>query len=401
MSASKGNKIQGFGAKQIPYYHEGLSNLKGNPLFIYDSVGLAVSITTFNASNSAALNLTDSTTNTTNVQNALTLIAKTTGAMGSNFGAGINFQAIGSNGTLRAAGKVASYRDGNDSSFGVNVNTGRNGSFNTKTQFPAGGGLITVPVSAANITAGVTFTEGYIIDNSTTHQLEWYNGTSRMPLYVYTTRGDMNVAGASAIPQRLALGTAAQRLASNGTDLIWRDTAAVISSVGNLSPLFTSLLSGGGITFTQSSVAAKTVFANTSSSSATPSFTANPSIGGNMDVLNYYSTSTTPAIAAGAGAGTTPTISITGTNEGGNILLTTGTLPTASAVIATITLSASYAFPHGMSVILYPGNALTAALSGTSMTFVSPGTSSWTMTSGTTQLVGATQYLWYYKVEGY
>lgn len=109
--------------------------------------------------------------------------------------------------------------------------------------------------------------------------------------------------------------------------------------------------------------------------------------------------SATPGIAAGAGAGGSPTIAIAGTNEGGIITLTTGTLPTTSAVIATIT--PTNAFPTNCSIVLTPANANTSTLSGASMVFVTEGTTSWTMTSGTVNLVAATAYKWHYQVIGY
>lgn len=109
--------------------------------------------------------------------------------------------------------------------------------------------------------------------------------------------------------------------------------------------------------------------------------------------------SPTPGIAAGAGAGTGPTLAIAGTNEGGIITLTTGTLPGASGIIATITLT--NAFPTNCAIALTAANALTAALSGTSMVFVTEGTGSWTFTSGTVALTAATAYKWHYQVIGY
>lgn len=109
--------------------------------------------------------------------------------------------------------------------------------------------------------------------------------------------------------------------------------------------------------------------------------------------------SPTPGIAAGTGAGTTPTIAIAGTNEGGIITLTTGTLPTASATIGTIT--PTNAFPNNCSIELTSANATTATLSGASMVFVTEGTGSWTFTSGTVALTAATAYKWHYQVIGY
>lgn len=49
------------------------------------------------------------------------------------------------------------------------------------------------------------------------------------------------------------------------------------------------------------------------------------------------SNQTVPAVAAGAGAGGTPTISVVGTGTSGVVTLTSGTAPTASATIFTLT----------------------------------------------------------------
>jgi len=46
---------------------------------------------------------------------------------------------------------------------------------------------------------------------------------------------------------------------------------------------------------------------------------------------------TVPTVTAGAGAGTSPTIAVVGTGLSGNVTLTTGTTPTASGVVFTLT----------------------------------------------------------------
>jgi hypothetical protein len=105
----------------------------------------------------------------------------------------------------------------------------------------------------------------------------------------------------------------------------------------------------------------------------------------------------TPGIAAGPGTGgTSPTI--VGANSGGVITVTTGATPT-SDIIATVTYL--YPFPNGSSVVLYPANAATASLNGTSMTYATPGTSKFTITAGSVALTGLTTYSWNYHVIGY
>ncbi len=122
---------------------------------------------------------------------------------------------------------------------------------------------------------------------------------------------------------------------------------------------------------------------------------------GAISPVNYYSTSATPAIVAGAGAGTSPTVSIVGTNSGGIITITTGTLPTLSAVAATITFSSSFAFPNGCAVVVSPHNANAAILSGAQMVYLIGATTNWTVNTGTTALTAITTYEFNYKVEGY
>lgn len=107
-----------------------------------------------------------------------------------------------------------------------------------------------------------------------------------------------------------------------------------------------------------------------------------------------------PTIAAGAGAGTTPTISITGIDECGFISITTGTLPTLSAIVATVTFSSAYgATPR--CVALTAANAITAALSGLGMVYIDQAgitTTTFDLTAGATALTAATAYKWYYTV---
>lgn len=109
-----------------------------------------------------------------------------------------------------------------------------------------------------------------------------------------------------------------------------------------------------------------------------------------------------PTIAAGTGAGTTPTVSISGNNNSGQITVTTGTLPSGSnAVVATITLST--AFPNAVnSVTITPANAAAAALSGSGSIFGSiSGASTFILNAGITSLVGGTTYKFNYSCGGW
>lgn len=121
-------------------------------------------------------------------------------------------------------------------------------------------------------------------------------------------------------------------------------------------------------------------------------------IQGDITSTHQYDNTSTPGIAAGTGAGTSPTVSVSGTDQSGVITVTTGTAPTLSAVVATITYASGYSFKNASYPILYPANAATALLSGTSMVFTTGSTSNFTITAGSIALSSATAYSWYYKV---
>jgi hypothetical protein len=108
---------------------------------------------------------------------------------------------------------------------------------------------------------------------------------------------------------------------------------------------------------------------------------------------------TAPGIAAGAGAGTGPTVSVSGTDQNGQISVLTGSSPTASAVVGTITFANAWGTTPR--VLLTPANAAAAALSGNAAVFVSsPGTTNFAVSVGSTQLGATTTYLWNYFVVG-
>lgn len=107
----------------------------------------------------------------------------------------------------------------------------------------------------------------------------------------------------------------------------------------------------------------------------------------------------TPGIAAGAGAGTGPTLAITGDNSAGVITLTTGTTPTAAAVIATISFSPPFAAtPRAISID--PGNAATAALTAAAAFELqsSRTATQFVLQANGTALTASTAYVWQYIV---
>lgn len=123
---------------------------------------------------------------------------------------------------------------------------------------------------------------------------------------------------------------------------------------------------------------------------------ANLGVDGFIDGITQIRTSGSGAsIAAGAGAGTGPSTSVTGGDAAGKIDITTGTSPSTSATVVTITFNAGYAVAP--TVILTPGNAAAAALTGATQVFISgTGTTNFVITSGSSALSASTQYIWYY-----
>ena len=110
-------------------------------------------------------------------------------------------------------------------------------------------------------------------------------------------------------------------------------------------------------------------------------------------------TSGAPTVAEGAGAGTGATVQLTGTDSAGVITVTTGTLPTAAATVVTVTFAS--AFDYAPAVVLSPGNAATALLSGGTMARAVASTTVITLTAGSTGLTGATTYVWQYVTVGW
>lgn len=124
----------------------------------------------------------------------------------------------------------------------------------------------------------------------------------------------------------------------------------------------------------------------------------------NHPITNAVATFNVPAIAAGTGAGTSPTVSITsgGTDVNGVVNVTAGVTPSTSATVATISFGTAFGTAP-KTVLLLPANQATALLSGATMVFVNPSnttTSQWVITSGTAALTATIIYSWYYQVLG-
>jgi hypothetical protein len=124
----------------------------------------------------------------------------------------------------------------------------------------------------------------------------------------------------------------------------------------------------------------------------------NSSTGSTFTATHFVGNSSTPGIAAGAGAGSSPTVTISGTDQSGLITVVTGTAPAGvNAVIATITYYITY--PSTTYVSLTPANATAALVSGATMVYTNGSATTFTINAGTTGLPTGT-YIWAYNVGG-
>lgn len=130
---------------------------------------------------------------------------------------------------------------------------------------------------------------------------------------------------------------------------------------------------------------------------AAPSRTLDVVGAGRMQQL-LGSSGSSPSNAADVGAGTSPTVTITGTDVAGKIVITAGTSPSASSAIIKLTFGTTY--PNAPYPMIIAGNTSAAALSGTASVYVTSNTTDFTISVGSTALVNATQYIWYYHIIG-
>jgi hypothetical protein len=107
--------------------------------------------------------------------------------------------------------------------------------------------------------------------------------------------------------------------------------------------------------------------------------------------------STGPSVASGLGAGTSPTLSLTGVDNSFSVNLTTGSTPSVSSTIFTITFQQTYSYTPR--VVFSPANSLSASLNSTSAVYVSSITSSgFILNSNSTALIPSTAYDWNFIV---
>lgn len=112
---------------------------------------------------------------------------------------------------------------------------------------------------------------------------------------------------------------------------------------------------------------------------------------------NMIATGTAPSAVVGTGAGTGGTLALGGSKDNsGVIAVTTGTTPSANAVIATLTFNQD--FPNGASVVLTPSDAATLAVMP--HVYAAGSKTAWAL-AATTALAAATTYTFNYVVVGF
>jgi len=103
-----------------------------------------------------------------------------------------------------------------------------------------------------------------------------------------------------------------------------------------------------------------------------------------------------PTVVAGPGAGSGATVSIVGSDSGGQVTVTTGASPGSAAVVATVTFGK--AFPDTTFPVVCPANASAGQLGV--LPYVTGASTGWTLNIGSTGLAPSTVYSYTYNVVG-
>ena len=196
-----------------------------------------------------------------------------------------------------------------------------------------------------------------------------------------------------ATTQTLSTQYSGYQVTSDGSN--WQVTG---SFGGGATPTLQQVITAGATLTGTNTIALGT--GNLTFSGTTGLVSFGPTVGAGLVISTHVQgaapSSSPPSIAAGAGAGTSPTISLTGGDQSGVISVTTGTLPTASSTVVTVTYHTS--FSNGTYPVLMPANATTALLTGVNSVYTTGTTTTFTITSLTGGLAAATAYSWYYYV---
>lgn len=117
-------------------------------------------------------------------------------------------------------------------------------------------------------------------------------------------------------------------------------------------------------------------------------------VAGLLQIDRIAGTTSAPSISAGAAAGTSPTVSVTGTDLGGEIVVTTGTGSVGSGTLVTITLNV--AFANDCYPVLQAADADARGVA-VNITHSSTG---FTIVAGAAGWSTSTEYKWTYIVAG-
>lgn len=276
-------------------------------------------------------------------------------------------------------------------------------------------GVAIIPriVSATNTTVRALHVDsGDVVFNDHTGNIIIGSGTgipSSKLSVVSTTQGSipapiMTTTQFGAISSPLAgihaiLSDSSNRLAVyNGSKIVTYATTDMLG--GASTPTFQQVLTAGSTMTGNNTVAIGShTFGFTGSGAIS---VANPSVfSGNLENGNFLSDTTTATEAFGAGAGSSPSF---GSTNGagafaGKVDIVTGTLPSASSALVTITMnSVTYGDGGFTPVILSPANAAAAALSGTGLVWADAGNSAITLHAGAVALSASTEYKWNYII---
>ena len=168
---------------------------------------------------------------------------------------------------------------------------------------------------------------------------------------------------------------------------------AIITTIGTPTTSYASgaLLSGNTLTFGFATNALPGLM-----SAGTQTFGGAKTLQNTFTAKHFFDSSAVPTIASGSGAGTSPTLSITGNDQCGFITIATGTSPTASTGIATITFNGGFTATNNSVPSIFATNASASTVA--SSIWLSSNTASWAISGS---LSASTIYLWGYQVRMY
>lgn len=227
---------------------------------------------------------------------------------------------------------------------------------------------------------------GLMIYNTTTGAFNYYNGSSWNPISSTISSGSGTTANGTSVDLGGALTTNAF-IIGNGNDLtITSDHGQTIGFVlpGDSSAV---ALTNGNVSIA--------VFDTSISLDIYDRFWVKDSAITTKYLLDIHTG--IPSVSVGAGAGTGASVSVSNSTDiSGEVTLNTGTLPAAASVGLTLTYAHEYT--RASHVVIFPANALTALLSGTSMVFITNAADNFKITSGAVALTASSTYKWSYIV---